>query len=103
MSGLLKQRYDIEWDPENAHIHCLAHTTNLIVQKFLSVLSKAPDPDSNNHYISNKHVPIHYDAAMDEVVKALDNEANDDEDYEDVFGKPNASSKSRFGDYCLLV
>lgn len=89
MSVLLKQRYGIDWNPEDAHIHCLAHTTNLIVQKFLSVLSEAPDPDEDDYYISNKHVPIHYDSTTDEVVKALDNEvegededAGDDDDLE---------------------
>jgi hypothetical protein len=48
----------------------MAHVVNLIVQAILVELSEADDPEQDDYYIPNKHIPFHYDPDDDEEVLA---------------------------------
>ncbi len=45
LSSLLVQKFSIQFVSGNAHIRCLAHVVNLVVQKILSALGEADDPE----------------------------------------------------------
>ncbi|KAF7794640.1 hypothetical protein EIP86_005777, partial [Pleurotus ostreatoroseus] len=77
---LLLKRYGIHFDPQNGQIHCIAHVVNLVVQKMLNKLEEAVDPNVDDYYERNKHVPFHYDPETDEDQKALDEEEDEEED-----------------------
>ena len=62
---LLMERYGIPFHSNNAHIRCLSHVVNIVVQTILKNLNEADDPDVNDWYEANKNLPIHYDADMD--------------------------------------
>ncbi|KDR65759.1 hypothetical protein GALMADRAFT_1362644 [Galerina marginata CBS 339.88] len=73
LSHLLVQKYDIQFVPGNAHIHCLAHMVNLVIQKILSVLDEADNPDDNDYFEQfMKNLPIHYDPDKDEALKEFE-------------------------------
>ncbi|KLO07204.1 hypothetical protein SCHPADRAFT_984499, partial [Schizopora paradoxa] len=81
---LLGQRYNIGFHPENGRVRCVAHVVNLVAQKFLSVLSEAKDPDDEDYYTANKHLPTHYDVNTDPDVLAMENEDADGGSEEDA-------------------
>jgi bisphosphoglycerate-dependent phosphoglycerate mutase len=58
---MLLQKYNLKFHMQNARIRCVAHVVNLSVQALLTALHKADDPEMNNYYIPNKHLPFHYD------------------------------------------
>lgn len=62
---LLMERYGIPFHSNNAHIQCLSHVVNIVVQTILKNLNEADDPDVNDWYEANKNLPMHYDADMD--------------------------------------
>ena len=72
--------------PGNAHIRCLAHVVNLVVQKILAALDEANDLDLIDYFQQYmKSLPVHYNADNDEALKELENEdlildANDSND-----------------------
>ena len=73
----LLARYGI---PENkdAHIRCIAHVINLIVQAFLHGLEEVDDdPDIEDYF--NTDAPIHYDVTQDKEQVALEDEEFGDE------------------------
>jgi hypothetical protein len=74
LSRLLGESFDIQFVPENSQIRCLAHVVNLVVQKILSVLNDAEDPDVKDDYLPNKDLPIHYDPDSDPDVRDLEEE-----------------------------
>ncbi|KAJ7131151.1 hypothetical protein C8R44DRAFT_612967 [Mycena epipterygia] len=43
LSRLLREKFDVQFVPENSQIRCLAHVVNLVVQKMLAALEEAPD------------------------------------------------------------
>ena len=45
----------------------MAHIVNLIIQALLTSLNEAEDPDIDDYYIPNKHLPFHYNPNDDEV------------------------------------
>lgn len=47
---------------------------NLVVQKILSALDDAEDPDVTDDYLPNKDLPIHYDPEKDPEVRDLERE-----------------------------
>jgi hypothetical protein len=86
---LLLQKYGLQFHPQNARIRCLAHVVNLVVQAILAELDEADDPEQEDYYIPNKHIPFHYDLDDDEEVRQMENEADDsgeeDPDDDDEF------------------
>jgi hypothetical protein len=52
---LLRQKYEVEFKPENARIHCFAHALNLAVQAFLFGLGDAEDPEEIDYFSLHKH------------------------------------------------
>jgi len=67
----------------------MAHVVNLIVQAILAELNEADDPEQDDYYIPNKHIPFHYDPDNDEEVQQMENEEDevdggDDDDEEFV-------------------
>ena len=80
---MLLKKYDLHFHEGNAHIHCMAHVVNLIVQSLLVSLDGATDPDSEDYYIHNKHLPFHYDPEDDDEVIEMENEADGNEDADD--------------------
>jgi hypothetical protein len=76
---LLLQKYGLQFHPQNARIRCMAHVVNLIVQAILVELNEADDPEQDDYYIPNKHIPFHYNPDDDEEVQQMENEDDDDE------------------------
>ena len=74
---LLLKKYGVNFHEENAQIQCIAHIVNLIIQALLTSLNKAEDPDIDDYYIPNKHLPFHYDPDDDDEVQQM--EAEDEE------------------------
>ncbi|OCH91584.1 hypothetical protein OBBRIDRAFT_728545 [Obba rivulosa] len=72
LSKLLQKHYLIPFVSENSQIRCLAHVVNLVVQKMLSALNDAEDPDIVDYYLGQKFLPIHYDPNEDEEAVAHD-------------------------------
>ena len=52
----------------------MAHVVNLIVQAILAELNEADDPEQDDYYIPNKHIPFHYDPDDDEEVQQMEDE-----------------------------
>jgi len=77
---LLLQKYGIQFHAQNARIRCMAHVVNLIVQAILAELNEADDPEQDDYYIPNKHIPFHYDPDDDEEVQQMENEEDNEED-----------------------
>jgi len=61
----------------------MAHVVNLIVQAILAELNEADDPEQDNYYIPNKHIPFHYDPDNDEEVQQMKNEEEEEDGEED--------------------
>jgi len=76
LSRLLMDQFDIQFVPGNGHIRCLTHVLNLVVQKLLSALDEADDPDVNDYF--DKDLPIHYDVDKDEAQIELEEERLND-------------------------
>lgn len=74
LSRLLREKFDVQFVPENSQIRCLAHVVNLVVQKMLAALEEAPDPAVEDQYIPNKDLPFHYDLETDDDVRDLEQE-----------------------------
>jgi hypothetical protein len=55
----------------------MAHVINLIVQAILAELNEADDPEQDDYYIPNKHIPFHYDPDDDEEVQQMEDEEDD--------------------------
>ncbi|KAF5378354.1 hypothetical protein D9615_002986 [Tricholomella constricta] len=94
LSRLLIEKFDIQFVPENSQIRCLAHVVNLVVQKILSVLEEADDPDVIDYY--DKALPFHYEPEDDDYGDDddLDGDgADDDEDWEEDFMRDLISRK----------
>lgn len=88
MSRILREKFDIQFVPDNSQIRCLAHVVNLVVQKLLSMLDEADDPDVEDYYIPNKDLPFHYDPKDDPDLRDMEDEVfaekeDDDEDEEE--------------------
>jgi len=49
---------------------------NLIVQALLAALNEADDPEKDDYYIPNKHLPFHYDPDDDDEVQEMEAEGN---------------------------
>ena len=69
-------QFDIQFVPGNGHIRCLTHVLNLVVQKLLSALDEADDPDVNDYF--DKDLPIRYDVDKDEAQIELEEERLND-------------------------
>ena len=80
---MLLKKYGLHFHEGNACIHCMAHVVNLIVQSLLVSLDGATDPDSEDYYIHNKHLPFHYDPEDDDEVIEMENKADGNEDADD--------------------
>ncbi|KAJ7649685.1 hypothetical protein FB45DRAFT_1049884 [Roridomyces roridus] len=72
---ILADKFNIQFAPENSQIRCLAHVVNLVVQKILSTLNEADDPDVIDYYLPNKELPFYYDPDDDPDLKQMENEA----------------------------
>lgn len=57
---LLMECYGLPFHSNNAHIQCLAHVVNIVIQTILKQLNEANDPDINDWYEANKNQPVHY-------------------------------------------
>ena len=80
---MLLKKYGLNFHEGNAHICCMAHVVNLIVQSLLASLDEAADPDSEDYYIPNKHLPFYYDPEDDDEVIEMENEADGNKDADD--------------------
>lgn len=74
LSRILREKFDIQFVPENSQIRCLAHVVNLVVQKILATLNEADDPEVVDYYLPNKDLPIHYSPDDDPNLRDLENE-----------------------------
>lgn len=93
---MLLQKYGLNVHALNARIRCMAHVVNLIVQALLAALDEADDPDKDDYYIANKHLPFHYDPNDDDEVQEMEAEGDkedgegeddDDDDEDEEFEK----------------
>ncbi|KAJ7830794.1 hypothetical protein B0H14DRAFT_3143399 [Mycena olivaceomarginata] len=84
-----REKFNIQFVPENSQIRCLAHVVNLVVQKILATFNEAEDPTNDDYYAHNKDVPLHYDPEQDPDQLELDNE---------VFSEPNTRDATDSGD-----
>ena len=48
LAALLLEKDNIDWNSETCHIPCLAHTINIVVQKFLTNLALGEDNEADN-------------------------------------------------------
>ena len=71
---LLLQKYGLQFHLQNARISCLAHVVNLVVQAILAELNEADNPEQEDYYIPNKHIPFHYNPDDDDEVRQMENE-----------------------------
>lgn len=92
LTKLLKEKLEIPFNAENSQIRCLAHVVNLIVQKILSYIQEADDPDIVDYFKENGELPVHVDEDEDEEVIAFEaegaaerngNTVDDDDDDDD--------------------
>lgn len=74
LSRLLREKFDIQFAPDNSQIRCLAHVVNLILQKLLAALEEAIDPSLEDDYLLNKDLPFHYDPTLDDDLNELERE-----------------------------
>lgn len=58
----------------------MAHVVNLIVQAMLASLDEVRDPDEEDYFVPNKHLPFHYDPNDDADLQELEQEQADDND-----------------------
>jgi hypothetical protein len=94
----LREKFDIQFVPENSQIRCLAHIVNLVVQKLLSTLNEATDPDLEDYYLRNKDLPFHYDPEDDPDLRDMEQEVfNEDLDEEDDAEESAASFMTAAG------
>lgn len=84
MGIILLKRYHLGFHKENGRIRCLAHIVNLVVQKILSSLGDADDPEKEDYFLLNKHLPIHYDADQDADVQEMEDEEYDNDEDDDI-------------------
>jgi hypothetical protein len=54
----------------------MAHVINLIVQAMLASLDEAKDPDEEDYFVPNKHLPFHYDPDNDTDLQEFEQDAN---------------------------
>ncbi|KAJ7758326.1 hypothetical protein B0H16DRAFT_1225729, partial [Mycena metata] len=69
LSQLLREKYDIQFVPENSQIRCLTHVVNLVVQKLLAALEEGNESTLEEDCLSNKDLLFHYDPALDAELK----------------------------------
>ena len=81
---ILMDKYHLGFHEDNARVCCLAHVVNLVVQKILLTLGEAEDPDQDDYYVPNKHLPFHYDIDDDNDLREMEQkeDVEDDEDDE---------------------
>ena len=94
---MLLQKYGLNFHTQNARIRCMAHVVNLIVQALLAALNEADDPEKDDYYIPNKHLPFHYNPDDDNEVQEIEAEGNkpDDEDgeFEELLNMPDLENE----------
>lgn len=88
LSALLHDRCKIKWDWETNHIPCLAHSINLVVQKFIKTLAIKADDDFEG---SNGMVSDNDEA--DEIIME-DSDTFDTEPFATTISKIRAVAKS---------
>jgi hypothetical protein len=77
----------------------MAHVVNLIVQALLAALNEADDPEKDDYYIPNKHLPFHYDPDNDDEVQEMEAEGNqqddggEDEEFEELLNMPDLENE----------
>lgn len=54
----------------------MKHIINLIVQAMLASLDEAKDPDEEDYFVPNKHLPFHYDPDNDSDLQEFEQDAN---------------------------
>ncbi|KZT04760.1 uncharacterized protein LAESUDRAFT_760793 [Laetiporus sulphureus 93-53] len=74
LGPILMECYGIPFNATNGQIWCLAHIVNLVVQKILSALGEAKDPDEDDYYLLYKFLSFHYRPDVDEDLKKLEKE-----------------------------
>src|ERR1700691_1753097 len=89
VGGILLSRYNLGFHEANGRIRCLAHVVNLVVQKILSYLGDADDPDEEDYFLPNKHLPFHYDAEQDVDVRDMEGEEYDEDDEIEAWELPD--------------
>lgn len=89
---IILKRYGLHIHVDNSRIRCMPHVVNIIVQKMLSLLDEAEDPDLVDYFTLDKAAPIHYDPATDpEQVKMREDASSED----DALSKSDAAMKKR--------
>ena len=68
----------LHWHPPTKHTE-----PGSIVQAILVELNEANDPEQDDYYIPNKHIPFHYDPDDDEEVQQMENEEAEEDSGED--------------------
>jgi hypothetical protein len=69
LSKIVLQKYRIHFDPANARGRCMPHTVNLSAQTFLAGMCEAPNPEVEDYFPPNKHMPAMYNADEDELLQ----------------------------------
>lgn len=96
---MLLQKYGLSFHVQNARIRCMAHVVNLIVQALLAALNEANDPEMDDYYIPNKHLPFHYDPNDDDEVREMEAEGNkqdnenEGEEFEELLNVPDLENE----------
>jgi cytidylate kinase len=77
----------------------MAHVVNLMVQALLAALNEANDPETDDYYIPNKHLPFHYDPNDDDEVQEMEAEVNmqdnenEGEEFEELLNMPDLENE----------
>ncbi|KZW00764.1 hypothetical protein EXIGLDRAFT_603806 [Exidia glandulosa HHB12029] len=72
---LILKKYGIHLHVDNSRIRCMPHVVNIVVQKILSTLNEADDPDVIGYFKTDGDGPIHYDPATDPEQQKMHNDA----------------------------
>ena len=89
LSALLHERCKIKWDWKTNHIPCLAHSINLVVQKFIKTLAIKADDDDEGGYGM-----VSDDDEADETIMMDNNDTFDTESFATIISTIRAVAKS---------
>ncbi|HEV7735825.1 MAG TPA: hypothetical protein VGO47_00390 [Chlamydiales bacterium] len=75
LARIVRQKYEIHFDPLNGRGRCMPHAINLAAQSFMRAMDEAPDPDNEDLYPQVKHLQLGHDSVEDEILQEYENES----------------------------
>ncbi|KAF9507814.1 hypothetical protein BS47DRAFT_1366371 [Hydnum rufescens UP504] len=97
LTPIVENKYNVRFDPANGQIRCMAHAINHIAQKILLGINEADDPDIEDYYLNNAHLPVPYSIKNDALV--LEHESKENQINADTYNDDELKeSKFQFED-----